>query len=224
MTDGDRFVAALWSDIEDIYAAILAHPFITGLGDGTLPRPAFRHFITQDAHYLREYARVLTLCATKATHDDDVTMFASHSANAVTAEQTLHAWLLTELGTTAEEASAEPVMPTTLAYTNYLLASAYRGSYAEAVGAVLPCYWLYARVGTHLRAVGSPDPLYARWIEAYADPDFQEATNQILTTTTRIAWESTPGTQLLIRTRAHTAARYEYLFWNAAWHQEQWPI
>ena len=52
----------LWSDVEDIYAAILRHPFVTGLTDGTLPREAFRHYIVQDAHYLRGYARALALC------------------------------------------------------------------------------------------------------------------------------------------------------------------
>ncbi|RLK59517.1 thiaminase II [Actinokineospora cianjurensis] len=224
MTDGNQFKAALWSDIEHIYRAILAHPFITGLADGTLPRPAFQHFITQDAHYLRDYARVLTLCATKAAHDDDVAMFASHSAGAVAAEQELHAWLLAELGTTAEDAADVPVMPTTLAYTSYLMASAYRGSYAEAVGAVLPCYWLYARVGTHLRAAGSPDPLYARWIEAYADPSFQDVTNEVLTAAARVAWESSAGVEILMRQRSLGAARYEYLFWDAAWRLEEWPV
>ena len=56
----------LWADVEDVYAAILAHPFLTGLADGTLPRESFRHYIVQDAHYLRGYARALAVCAAKA--------------------------------------------------------------------------------------------------------------------------------------------------------------
>ncbi|GAA2979878.1 thiaminase II [Actinokineospora diospyrosa] len=224
MINGNQFLSTLWSDIEHIHAAVLAHPFITGLSDGTLPRAAFRHFITQDAHYLRDYARVLALCATKAHHDADVTMFAAHSANAVAAEQELHASLLAELGTSATAAAAEPITPTTVAYTSYLLASAYRGSYAEAVGAVLPCYWLYARVGAHLRSAGSPDPLYARWIDAYADPAFQSVTDQVLAATARLAEESSPAEHALIRKHNHTAGRHEYLFWDAAWRLEQWPV
>jgi hypothetical protein len=35
--------------VEDVYAAILRHPFVTGLTDGSLPREAFRHYIVQDA-------------------------------------------------------------------------------------------------------------------------------------------------------------------------------
>src|SRR3954453_14885387 len=55
----------LWSDIEGTYAGILAHPFLTGLADGTLPRDAFGHYIVQDAHYLRGYARALAVCAAR---------------------------------------------------------------------------------------------------------------------------------------------------------------
>ena len=33
----ESFSAQLWDSISDIYGAILAHPFLTGLTDGTLP-------------------------------------------------------------------------------------------------------------------------------------------------------------------------------------------
>ena len=57
------FSDELWTSAEWIYQEILAHPFITGLTDGSLPTDAFRHFIVQDAHYLRGFARALTICA-----------------------------------------------------------------------------------------------------------------------------------------------------------------
>jgi len=59
LTSPTRIRDLLWSDVEDIYAAILRHPFVTGLTDGSLPRQAFRHYIVQDAHYLRGFARAL---------------------------------------------------------------------------------------------------------------------------------------------------------------------
>ena len=140
----------LWSDMDDIYAAILRHPFVTGLTDGSLPREAFRHYIVQDAHYLRGYARALALCGARAEEPRDTVMFGAHAGGAIAAEQGLHAGLLADLGLTAEAAAAEPVAPTTRAYISYLLATAHGGSFAEAVAAVLPCYWIYARVGEEL--------------------------------------------------------------------------
>lgn len=146
----------LWTAIEPVYAKILDHPFLAGLTDGTLPRTAFRHFVVQDSHYLRDYARALALCAAKAPGEREVRAFADDAIGALAAEQGMHAEFLNAFGDTAEQAAAEPVLPTTRAYTSYLLATVYGGSFAEAVAAVLPCYWIYARVGEQLLAKSSP--------------------------------------------------------------------
>ena len=37
----DRFAGELWQGSADIYQAILAHPFLAGLTDGSLPQDAF---------------------------------------------------------------------------------------------------------------------------------------------------------------------------------------
>ena len=214
----------LWSDVEDVYDAILAHPFLTGLADGTLPRDSFRHYIVQDAHYLRGYARALAVCAAKAPDESGTAMFAEHAGQAIAAERDLHAALMTELGSSPEEAALEPVAPTTQAYVSYLLATAYGGSFAEAVGAVLPCYWIYARVGDELLARSSPNPLYARWIAMYGGEEFQAVVNAVLALTDRLGDQL--ADQELDRMREHfvTTSRYEWMFWDAGYRQERWPI
>ena len=77
----------LWSDMEPIYRAILEHPFVTGLTEGSLPRAAFRHYVVQDAHYLRGYARALAGCAAKAPDESSIVMFAEHVAEAFIEER-----------------------------------------------------------------------------------------------------------------------------------------
>ncbi|MDT4912800.1 MAG: hypothetical protein QOC66_1928, partial [Pseudonocardiales bacterium] len=62
----DTWTSRLWSAAEPIYAAILEHPFLTGLTDGSLPPAAFAYFLGQDAHYLRDYARALAVVGAKA--------------------------------------------------------------------------------------------------------------------------------------------------------------
>src|ERR1700761_5036029 len=71
------------------------------------------------------------------------------------------------LGTAPEPAEQAEPAPTNLAYTSYLLAAVGNGSYAEGVGAVLPCYWIYWEVGKELLRRGSPDPRYRQWIDMY---------------------------------------------------------
>jgi len=61
--DAGVFTDELWHSIEPIYAAILRHPFIAGLTDGSLPRESFKFYAVQDALYLREFARSLAIAA-----------------------------------------------------------------------------------------------------------------------------------------------------------------
>jgi thiaminase/transcriptional activator TenA len=213
----------LWSDVEDVYAAILRHPFVTGLTDGSLPREAFRHYVVQDAHYLRGYARALALCGARAEEPRDTVMFGAHAGGAIAAEQSLHAALLADLGLTAEAAVAEPVAPATRAYVSYLLATAHGGSFAEAA-AVLPCYWIYARVGEELLGAGSPDPLYARWIAMYGSEEFQAVVDAVLDLTDRVGAAASPHELALMREHMTVTSRYEWMFWDAAWRRESWPV
>jgi thiaminase/transcriptional activator TenA len=55
----------LWDSITGVYGLILAHPFVVGLGDGTLDRNAFRFYVVQDALFLRDYARALSVCGAR---------------------------------------------------------------------------------------------------------------------------------------------------------------
>ncbi len=220
----DQIRDLLWSDAAEIYRGICAHPFITGLTDGSLGHDRFRYYVTQDGHYLRGYARALAGCAAKAPTEADLVMFAAHAGEAIAAERMLHTELLAGLGLGADRAASLPVAPTTQAYVSYLLAVTHTGSYAEAVAAVLPCYWIYARVGEHLQRSGSPDPLYRRWIAMYAGEDFQAVVKAVLAVTDRIGAAASPREQRLMRRHFHATARYEWMFWDAAYRMEEWPV
>ncbi len=214
----------LWEHIDGIYQQICEHPFITGLTDGTLGRNQFHHYLVQDAHYLRGYARALEGCATKAPIASEKAMFAEHAEVAITAEAELHAGLLAELAPGVEPAAAQPLTPTTRAYVSYLMSVTASGSYSEAIAAVLPCYWIYARVGEHLQRHGSPEPLFQRWIDTYAGDEYQAVVEAVLAVVDRVGalapateWEAMLG-------HLHTAARYEWMFFDAAYRMEDWPV
>jgi thiaminase (transcriptional activator TenA) len=220
----DSFSDELWDAGAGIYDRIRALPFLTGLTDGTLPPAAFRHFVVQDAHYLRGYARALALLAARAPEAADTVMFAEHAAGAIAAEQDMHAALAGALGLTAAQAAATPVAPMTTAYTSYLLATCHGGSFAEGLGAVLPCYWIYARVGEALLSSSSPDPLYARWIAMYGGDEFQAVVDAVLAVTDRVGADLGLAERARVREHFVTTCRYEWMFWDAAWRRESWPV
>ena len=49
-----------------IWDRCLSHPFVLGLGGGTLPVEKFQYFMLQDYLYLFDYARVFALGVVKA--------------------------------------------------------------------------------------------------------------------------------------------------------------
>jgi thiaminase (transcriptional activator TenA) len=220
----DSFTDELWSGIAGIYDAILAHPFLAGLSDGSLPPASFAFYVVQDAIYLRDYARALAAVASRAGDAAGAEMFARHAAGAISVERQLHTSLLADLGIDPAAAEAAEPAPTTLAYTSYLLAAARGGSYAEGVAAVLPCYWIYREVGRELQRRGSPDPRYQRWIDTYGGAEFDADVREVLAVADGLG----PGLGAAERARAHRhfrdTSRYEWMFWDMGYRQEAWPL
>ena len=218
------FTAGLWQSIAPIYAAILRHPFVAGLTDGSLPRESFRFYAVQDALYLREYARALSLAAARAPEDDWIVMFNEHAAGALRVERALHESFFAEFGLTPDEVRATPLAPTNLAYCSYLLSIAYAGPFHETVAAVLPCYWIYWEVGRELERKGSADPLYARWIGTYASEEFGAVVRAVIDATDRVAPTLGAAERETMRRHFVTTSRYEWMFWDMGLRRETWPV
>ena len=212
----------MWAEATGTYAAILQHPFLAGLTDGSLDPHAFAHYVVQDSYYLHDFARALTVVGSKAPTHASVAMFARHAAGTVEVELALHESLMPELG--IRDIDAVPVAPTTRAYTSYLLAIAYGGTFAEGLGGVLPCYWIYAEVGAELVKRGSPDPRYQRWINTYADDEYQTVVAEVLALADEVGPTLSTADEASARAHFATTARYEWMFWDAAWRHEAWPV
>ncbi len=219
-----RFTDELWHSVSDIFGAILDHPFLAGLRDGSLPSEAFAFYVVQDALYLRKYAQTLAAVASRAPDTAGTAMFARHAAGIVEAELSLHDTLLADLGIDQAAVSAAQEAPTTLAYTSYLLATAGAGSYAEGVGVVLPCYWIYWEVGKHLLGSGSPEPRYQRWIDTYSDDEYGEVVRDVIRVADELSPGLAPAERALVRRHFQTTSRYEWMFWDMGYRQETWPV
>ena len=223
-TPASTLTADLWSAASPILAAILEHPFLRGLTDGSLPEERFHFYVKQDSLYLREYARCLALASAKAPTSAWCEMFAAHAQSALNVERSLHEAYFAAWGLAPEEVEATPPTPTTLAYTSYLLRVAGTGTFEELIGAILPCYWIYWEVGKTLVATGSPNPVYQRWIDAYASEQFASAVQRVLDAVNRSTADLPASRLALIRRHYLTASRYEWMFWDAAFRMEAWPV
>jgi len=207
-----------------IWEAIFAHPFVQELGAGTLTRSRFLFFVRQDYLYLQDFARALCLAGAKADALHTLALFAEHAVTVVQVERNLHSDWSAKLGLTPQELAQSVRAPTTQAYTRHLLAVGLSGTLAETVAAVLPCYWIYWEVGKRLSAALPADALYAEWIQAYSAEGFGTQVEQQCKLLDRLAEHVSPGEQERMQEHFIQSSRYEYLFWDQAYRQEDWPI
>ena len=218
------FTNELWRSMQFIYSEILTHPFLRGLTDGTLTEERFRYYILQDAVYLRDYARALSLAGIRSPNEDALVMFNEHSTGAITVERSLHEGFLKDLGIAREEADQTSPSPTTLAYTSFLFRTATLADYSEVLGAVLHCYWIYERAGKTLLEHGSPNPLYQKWIDTYGGEEFGALVQAVLDLSDDVFEDLNSSQKARVNDAFSTTSRYEWMFWDAAWRLESWPI
>ncbi len=219
-----ELTAELWASIAPIYEAILRHPFIKGLTDGSLSHDSFKFYVVQDALYLLEFARALSVTAACSPRDEWIMMFNEHAAGALKVERALHESFFRDFGLGPQQVASTPLAPTNLAYTSYLLAVAYAAPFHEALAALLPCYWIYWEVGKELERAGSRDALYTRWIGTYASAEFGSLVRAVIEATNQTAARLNGEEVRAMRRHFLVTSRYEWMFWDMGYRQERWPV
>lgn len=219
-----KFTDQLWSSIDVIFSAILDHKFIRGLCDGSLDIESFKFYIVQDALYLREFARALSITAAKSPNEDWIAMFNEHSVGALRVERALHESFFKDFNLSRDQVYSTPLAPTNLAYTSYLLSVAYCSPFHEILGAIMPCYWIYNEVGKHLAKSGSPNELYQRWIETYSGDEFEEIVRAVLQVADKVSMSIGDEEKSMMARHFITTSRYEWMFWNMGYIRETWPF
>lgn len=159
---------SLWEANADWARKILAHPFVRGLGDGSLPVDSFKGYVAQDAYFLEAFARAYAFCLAHGRTRRDVYDFAG-LIGGVLDELRLHAGYAERWN--VELANVVP-SAATRAYVDFLLETARAGDLGATIAAMTPCMRLYAFLGQNL-ARTDVARLYDEWVKTYADPGFE---------------------------------------------------
>src|SRR5215208_3695721 len=120
MTSSSLFSRQAWEENAQTYELILTMPFNAELAAGTLSEARFKHYITQDAHYLIGFGRALAVAAAKAPSPDRIVQFAKAAEAAVVVERALHGSFFEQFGITPEAFAQTPLSPTCHHYVSYL--------------------------------------------------------------------------------------------------------
>lgn len=217
LTD-DLFAAA-----RPLWDAQLEHPFVRGLGDGTLEESRFANWVRQDYRYLVDFARIFAWAVVKADRLESMGWYAKVLDLTLNTEMELHRQYAARFGIPAEALEAEPAWPTTRAYTDFLVRTAADGDMADLLAALLPCAWGYAYIGQALAARGVPgDARYAEWIEQYASEDFAAAAEWLKGELNRVAAGAGEEKVARLTDIFLVSSRYEGRFWEMCWAGEAW--
>jgi thiaminase/transcriptional activator TenA len=212
--------------VDPVWNAYLDHPFVKGIGEGTLEREKFEHYMKQDYIYLIEYSRLFAIGSAKANSLETMTTFANLLHGTLNFEMDLHRNYAEKFNITNEELENAEASATMTAYTSYMLNKAQSGGVENVVAAVLACAWSYNFIGKELaRWPGALEhELYGDWVKTYSSPAFTKIADDCIQLINDIA-KGKPEHELKALEEIFVKTCYfEYMFWDMAENVSMWPI
>lgn len=194
------------------------HEFVAGLGDGTLPQAAFRHYLVQDYLFLIHFSRAWALAVYKSTSLADMRAAAEVLNGILNTEMALHVDYCRGFGISPAEMEAAPEDAPCMAYTRYVLETGMAGDILDLHVALSPCVIGYGEIGARLAAApvtrhdGNP---YASWIAMYSGPDYAAVMQAALDQLDRLAEARLTEARFPELARIFSeATRLEAAFWQ----------
>lgn len=200
-----------WADTASVRQETIDCAFLVGLRDGTLEPEVFAGYLAQDVHYLRAYERHLAALAGSpgpgAGTGDAAAFWTAAAQGCADEARDLHHRRL------AGSHADDPVHPTCAGYLAHLQQAADSGSPAVLAAAVLPCFRVYAWVGSQL-GVAPDGHAFADWITAYGDPGFAASSAEATRLVEEAARAATPDERGRMARAFRRSAEWELAFFR----------
>jgi thiaminase/transcriptional activator TenA len=218
-----KIVEKLRKDSDGVWRGIIDHPFVVDLYAGGLPIDKFEFYILQDYHYLITAMRNFGVIASRADSVEALREVIDILHLEATSEFEGYSDFLKRLGHTVEDAFETEPIPVSVSYGGFLLATSSMRSFPESITSVLPCFWSYAEIASHHkgRLSTNPNSLYKDWASVYLSDSYLSLVEKMKELVNRTG-EGIPYDRL--REVFITASRYEYMFWDAVYNKQQWPV
>ena len=207
----------------DLWHRMVTHPFVMEMGDGTLPVAKFRAYFLQDYVFVHDLVALTSMGLAKAPTFLAANHLHKFLAGILNPENDLFVRAFTELGVSPEEYAAVSASPITQAFGDFLVRTGLEGSFEDIVTVLYVTEGTYLDWGTRLLEAGKRpgQPIYREWIDIHSP--------QVLGAF--VAWlgqhldnAALGNHRPRIDRVFHTALRYEYLFWEGAYHgNARWP-
>ena len=211
---------------QDLWGRMVNHPFVVELGDGTLSLERGRRYFLQDYVFVNDLVAMVSLGVAKApdlVSASHLHAFLSGILDPETAaENDFFLRAFDTLGATEPEYSAVSASPVTQGFGDFLKRTGLEGSFEEIVTVCYVTEGTYLDWGTRLLGEGKrpSNPIYREWIDLHGPAVLGDF----------VAWcgsyidsADLGALQPKVERAFHTALRYEFLFWEAAYRGSSWP-
>ena len=213
----------LHKDAEHVWGKIIEHPFVVELYKGSLPMDKFKTYILHDYSYLVNAIKNFSIIASRADSVDVMRETVEIAHLEATGEFQGYEDLLHTLGYTLDDAMHIEPFPVNLSYRSFLITTSSLNTSQEALVSVLPCFWSYRDIALYHKAAlsSNANKIYVDWASVYLSREYAQLVEKLRALVDRIC-EGYPYERL--KPLFLTASRYEYMYWNAAYNLDSWPV
>ncbi|WP_377866807.1 thiaminase II [Bacillus sp. R86525] len=219
-----KFCDRLLDTVQPVWEKSHNHPFVVGMGDGTLEKDKFQYYIIQDYLYLLDYAKLYAIGVVKATNPQVMGKFAEQIDGILNGEMTIHKQYAKRLGISVREMESAKPSAKNLAYTNYMMSVSQNGTLAELIAALLPCMWSYWEIGKRLNDIpGARDhEFFGEWIQGYSSEEYGNLCIWLIDLLNEMAAGKSEKELDRLEEIFLYSSRFEYLFWDMSYRKEMW--
>lgn len=196
------------------------HPFVRGLGDGSLKHSAYIAYLIQDYIFLLHFSRAWALAVVKSETPEQMRCAAATVNALINEEIQLHVGVCAREGITEQQLLEAPEEPENLAYTRYVMDTGLSGDLLDLLATLAPCVFGYAEIGYRLSQCHDTKPHYREWIDTYHSDDYKPVCISVASLIEQVAYaklgsqpEQNPRWSVLCQ-RFKTASELEANFWS----------
>lgn len=213
----------LYLSAKEIWDSYYEHPFIKGIGEGSLGINKFKYYMIQDYLYLLDYTKVFALGVIKSKDESNMKIFAELVHSTIGGEMNIHKTYMKRLKITEEDIKDAKQSLVNVSYTNYMLWVSQNGGLLDLAVAVLSCSWSYKMIADKVNEI--PDAInhefYGEWIKGYVSKEYDEANNKIINMVDELGESCSEDEISNLINIFINCSRYEYEFWNMAYEMKQ---
>jgi thiaminase/transcriptional activator TenA len=217
----NTFYQKLRKKSDRLWNSIFEHPFVLGIGNGSLARDRFGFYLKQDYVYSIDFSWLLVLASAKAPVYQGMGYFTILLNATLNTEMELHRKTCASVGIGATELEKTEKSMITSAYTSLLLRTCYEGILLDILAVLLPCSAGYVEIGQRLKKQGFPEnTFYQDWINTYSSPEFCDLIQWLFNKMNEYAGNAADMQSKNCFDLYRSSARFEYLFFEMSWRKE----